>query len=151
MLAFHETDNLSEYVLHELCGQDCFNVERAAYFLDNPEFDVFKGIAGYDASNRCTSCPWRDPRSFNEHVGACTFSRKVRDVKTSSLATDERRRSYAQVLSKQLDIKHPAVYTLPLKHGNCGVFIVEHNPEYHKISDEYIERGLSLMGFCPVF
>src|SRR5689334_1067630 len=48
ILASHDIENLTELVLHELCDKKCLDLERAAYFVDNPDFNFFRGITGID-------------------------------------------------------------------------------------------------------
>ena len=47
MLSLKGQENVTEFVLHELCHKNCFNLDKAAYFVDNPDFDCLKGMAGF--------------------------------------------------------------------------------------------------------
>ena len=55
ILSLHGHDNITELILHELCNEQCFNLEKAAYFIDNPDFDCFKGVAGHCRSQALRS------------------------------------------------------------------------------------------------
>ena len=46
MLQLHGRDNVTDFVLHELCSKNYFNIPKAAYFIDNPAFNCLKGIVG---------------------------------------------------------------------------------------------------------
>ena len=37
MLSLKNQENITEFVLHDLCNKKCFNLEKAAYFVDNPD------------------------------------------------------------------------------------------------------------------
>ena len=37
--------NIPEFVLHDLCHEDCFNLKKAAFLVDNPDFDSLQGVA----------------------------------------------------------------------------------------------------------
>ena len=47
LLSAQHVDNVAEFVLHERSHENCFNLRRAAYFVDNPDFNCLKGIAGF--------------------------------------------------------------------------------------------------------
>ena len=40
---------MSEFVLHDICNPNCFNLQKAAFLVDNPDFDCLKGVAGFSA------------------------------------------------------------------------------------------------------
>ena len=47
MIDVHGRDNISEFILHELCSEPCFNLRKAAYLVDNPDFNCLRGVAGF--------------------------------------------------------------------------------------------------------
>ena len=75
------TYNVPEFVLHELCNEKCFNVHKAAYFVDNPDFDCLKGVAGINHEEGVIKDDiWSDPDRFSEKMKASPFNQKVRSV-----------------------------------------------------------------------
>lgn len=54
MLSVHGLSNATEFVLHELCQSSCFNLKKAAYFVDNPDFDRLQGVAGFNKEEEYT-------------------------------------------------------------------------------------------------
>src|SRR5437016_735872 len=79
IINLHHRENLAEFVLYELCDSNCFNFHRAAYFVDNADFDCIKGIAGFD-SKECFNKNriWKDPDGFSEHMKNASFNSQVR-------------------------------------------------------------------------
>lgn len=152
MIQYHDLPHLSQLVLHSLCDEQGVQLKKAAYFLDNPEFDMFKGIAGYHEKEQCSSCPWQQPEALKAHQHTGNFNTQVRSIMSKSFASDEARQASAQALARQLGMNCSAVYTVPLRHGNSGILMVEHDTTYHKqVWDEQLPRGLALLGYCPVF
>ena len=50
IVALEGLEHTPSFVLHELCNESAFNLSKAAFFIDNPDFNHFKGIAGFDAA-----------------------------------------------------------------------------------------------------
>ena len=46
ILSHSWNENMSEFVLHEICNQSVLTT-KAAFLVDNPDFDCLKGVAGY--------------------------------------------------------------------------------------------------------
>ena len=44
MLSVHDLDNATEFVLHELCNEGCFNLHKAAYFMIIQILIYLKGL-----------------------------------------------------------------------------------------------------------
>ena len=86
ILSLHDIDNVTEYVLHSLCVEDCLNLSKAAYFIDNPDFDCLKGVAGFNKQEETYTydVPLNDHNHFREHVSNCAFNKKVRDISAPS-------------------------------------------------------------------
>ena len=49
IVSLNGAENLTEFVLHDLCQSRCFNLPKAAYFVNNPDFNCIKGVAGVHA------------------------------------------------------------------------------------------------------
>ena len=152
MLAIHGISNLTEFVLHELCNQDCFNLDCAAYLIDNPDFDCLKGIAGFSKSE-CSDLPdvWDQPEKFSQHMKTSNFNNNVRKINNKSILKCGQ--SYDSALSevaRNLNLGHPVYYSWPMKHDNHGILIME-RANHEPTLDQHILKGLSFLAFCPVF
>jgi hypothetical protein len=153
MLSFYHTGNIVEFVLHELCDESCFNLDKAAYFIDNPDFDCLKGIAGFSLDERYTdhATIWDNPDRFASHMQKCLFNQEVRRIeqtslKRSTLSEEQILKALAQKLD--LDSTTSKYYIWPIKHGNYGVLIFQRTRESNGI-DEYMPSAFHLLGFCP--
>jgi hypothetical protein len=153
MLSIHGAENTTEFVLHELCQPTCFNLKKAAYFIDNPDFDCLKGVAGFSNEEQYvnnTHC-WSNPHEFTKHMQSCAFNTKVRGITRPSaqrgnIAPD----SLVAELAPQLALNAPYVLSWPLKHDNQGVLIFE-RVDGKETFDDHMLHGLHLLAFCPVF
>jgi hypothetical protein len=145
ILALCGEEHTSEFVLHELCNQQCFNLLKAAYFVDNPDFDCLRGIAGYNQEEHEVG-----KQDFPAHLTSCQFNKKVQSVARSSCKKSKKRESeFLDELSRELMIKNPRYYSWPLKHDNVGILIYEISSESEDLSD-CIQDGLHLLGFCAL-
>ena len=154
MISVHGAKNLSEFLLHELANESVFNLEKAAYFVDNPDFNTLKGIAGYNKNERCTQYAdiWNQPELFTDYMAKAKFNNIVRAVSRPSVKhNNANEASVVNELAEYLGLKDPKYYTWDMKHGNHGILVVEHsNTESEKELEEHVRRGACLLGFCPV-
>ena len=73
----HGLENITEFVLHDLCHRSCFNLNKAAYFVDNPDFDCLKGIAGFHHDEVYPGEDiWFNPQAFSDHMESASFNKK---------------------------------------------------------------------------
>lgn len=152
MIKLHGTENVTEFLLHNLGQQNCFNFSKAAYFIDNPDFDHFKGIAGFsqEESYQPKINHWSEAEDFSRHMEQATFNKKVRDVCRCSIKKNKmKEEEVIQDLSNELRILNPQYVVWPIKHDNHGLFLFEKNAE--ETVEEHLESALQLFGFCPVF
>lgn len=158
MVTAHDRERLIEFVLHALCNADCFDMKKAAFFIDNPDFHCFQGIAGFEdehayASDHLadSSAHWDKPDEFCDHMQRSEFNKKVRSVQLPSLAVTQGKERILEELATQLGLIHPAIYRFSLKHNNDGLVLAEHNEPLTDEVKEYVPRGMSLLAFCPIF
>lgn len=152
IVSIHGQDNVSEFVLHDLCDTNCFGIQKAAYFVDNPDFDCFRGVTGYNHANRYPGdIYWQQCDDFSCHMQDCAFNKDVRSVtrtshKRNNIATE----AVVDELAHQLAFTNPQFYTWPMKHANSGLFMYE---TYEGMSelDDHMKNGLHLLSFCPIF
>ena len=153
ILSLSDVDNVTEYVLHSLCDEGCLNLSKAAYFIDNPDFDCLKGLAGFNKDEEIYTCDTvlNDEVHFREHMDSCAFNKKVRAINLpSARKLVESQDKCVQRLATILGIRNPMYHTWTIKHDNYGLLIFERAPiEDHTLQQEFL-KGLSLLGFCPV-
>lgn len=152
MLAIESMDNITEFVLHGLCNKDCFDLERAAYFVDNPDFDCFKGVAGFVKSehDRDWDNIWSNPEAFSSSMQKSNFNQKVRTYLSRSVASSNKNlEDLIQEIGKELGFQNPSACSWDMKYFNKGFLVYEKNGD--KDFDEHFLSSLYFLSFCPVF
>ena len=153
MLLLHGRDNVIEFVLHELCHEQCFNLEKAAYVVDNPDFNCLKGVAGFARSEAYEkeADVWKNPDAFSAHMQSSPFNQKVRSFEKESLckkgASDD---AIVSEVAQNLGLDHPSYYAWDMKHDNRGVLVYQ-KCDQEECDCNYLLDGLCMLGFCPVF
>lgn len=154
MLQLYGRENVAEFILHELGKQNCFNLERAAYIIDNPDFNCLKGVAGYAREEELSLSEkdiWDDPDAFSDHMKNCSFNCKVRELSKESCVKkglDDKR--IVEEVAADLGFENPSFYAWPLKNDNHGILLYQKH-EQEECDCNYLLDGLCLIGFCPVF
>lgn len=155
MLSIHGRDNVASFVLFDLCHENGFDLKRAAYFVDNPDFNCFKGIAGvhrdeHHIHQNCCNI-WESPDHYTTLVADSMFNKTIRDVERESI---ERNKQSAKdtiyMLASDLDFKNPAFYTWPMKHENRGYFLFDNTSSAPSELDEHFTECMHLFSFCPI-
>jgi hypothetical protein len=146
-------DALTGAVLHQLCHEGCFDLPKAAYFVDNPDFDMIRGVAGISRDQVYVADvehPWRSPDTFFKTLDESVFHKQVK----SFCSLSGRRNNHfdsevLQQITTQLHFDHPEYLTWPMKHDNHGILVFECSD--HVANDkEHMLNGLSLLGLCPI-
>ncbi len=153
ILSLNDRENITEFVLHDLCGQDCFNLEKAAYFVDNPDFDCLKGVAGFSRVEAYPdSCNiWETPKAFSVHMSKAPFNQKVRNMYKESMKKSHKKDDViASEIAQDLGFENHTFYSWDMKHYNHGILIFERE-NINKEHDKYLLNGISLLSFCPIF
>lgn len=144
--------NLVEFVFHELCHEDCLNVHKAAFFVDNQDFNCLHGVVGIDKAEPFSSANiWQAPDDFSDYMKAVAFNEKVRKIQCasdSSLSQPES--ALIKQLGKELGMNNPKYCLLPLKYDNKGIFLYE-TSDKHAIEEADLINGLSFLFMCPLF
>jgi hypothetical protein len=137
ILSIHDHNYVAHAVLHELCHPTCFDLPRAAYFVDNPDFDIMRGVAGIARDEvQCEiACAWNQPDTLSEQLQKSSFKDKEKQV--------------VDQLAQELHIEHPDYIMWPMKHDNHGLLIFEH-PKTRSWDREHLLNGLHLLSFCPI-
>ncbi len=153
ILGLHGRDNVVEFVLHELGRQECFDLEKAAYVIDNPDFDCLKGVAGFQRPEAYSlkSDIWTDPDSFSEHMKQSKYNNEVRCYhRNSGVKNGQKDEAIVKEVAQALGFDKPFYYSWDMKHDNHGILLYEKRDSADCDCD-YLLEGLCLIGFCPVF
>lgn len=145
----HELENLSEFVLHELCSGPCLHINKAAYFINNPDFKVLRGVTGYhkQASQIYVQDAWNNQKQFVASMKDSSFNQKVRSNVLENFEQGRKSEKYSvEKLADQLEITNPAYHVWNLKHANQGLLIYD----AQHMQDHLLE-SLYYLSFCPVF
>jgi hypothetical protein len=155
MLQLHGLDNVTDFVLHELCSASCFNIPKAAYFIDNPAFNCLKGIVGVSGQElQGFDNIWTQPEQFIYTMAQSPFNQKVRAFNYESRKNrGHAEQAMAETIAKELDFNDYGFYSWDMKHDNHGFLVCEKNsnPEHEHPHEEFMVDGLSLLSFCPVY
>lgn len=152
MMKHHGTTNLMEFVLHGIC-QEGFGITKAAYFVNNPDFDFLKGMAGYyhPESYSAKNTMWDEKESFTSCMLTSDFNQKVRQLHGKSFEKGNQSEiETIKKLSSILEFTTPCYHTWDVKYDNHGLFMFE-VPENRAHVDDHLYDFLHLLGFCPVF
>lgn len=153
MIQHHHRDNLSEFVLHDLCSEQGFKIRKAAYLINNPDFACLKGIAGYYNPEMFLGESWQNPKDFTSHMLKSPFNQHVRLFMDTSLPTINSKdfsKKQLQGIVDYLEIEDAAYHTWQSKHNNQGLFIFE-RPQDEIVHQEHLYNFLHMLSFCPVF
>ena len=154
MLLLHGLDNVTEFVLHELASKHCFDLKKAAYFIDNPDFNCFKGVVGFlkeEAFSEGDSI-WTSPAAFSLHMRQAAFNKAVRAMSKMSLKNSHTSDEEASAsIAHDLGFNNYKCYSWPLRHDNHGLLLVECAPDHDEVVDRHLKNGATLLSFCPLF
>lgn len=154
MLSLHGVENVTEFVLHDLCQENCFNLNKIAYFVDNPDFNCTKGVAGFSRDEELKSCDilWNQPKQFSDQMRLSPFNQRVRGLSQCSLKSlSDSHDEVAKNLAQELGFKNYAHCSWGMKHDNHGFVLYEKANLQDIHIDDHILNGLSLLSFCPIF
>lgn len=154
ILSLHTVENVPAFILHGLCDKNCFDLHKAAYFVENPDFDFIKGIAGFhkDESYSNIDHIWNNPTDFSKFMKSSQFNNKVRLFNCNSIKRVNT--SYEHLvdqISQEMGFSNPCHCTWDMKHDNLGLLVYEKNSiDNSQLFDEHFLNSLYLLSFCPV-
>lgn len=154
ILSLEGSENTPAFVLHELCNEQCFNLSKAAFFVDSPDFNYIKGVAGFNDQEAFKDAHgmWQNPHAFIDHLQQASFNQSVRNYSGHSIKrTEAGSEDLIASIAEKLGIQNPAFYTWDMKHDNHGFLIYEKNEARLQGIEEHLENSLYLLSFCPVF
>ncbi len=154
ILSLHGRDNVTDFVLHDLASKSCFNLAKASYFVDNPDFDHLKGVSGYSETqsfehpNRI----WEHPDVFTNHMQGSPFNKQVRSfIRTSPKKESSNAQDIVTVIAQELSLDNPNYITWDMKHDNHGFFVYENSNGQDEWTKEDLINALYLVSLCPKF
>ena len=155
MMAYnHSLDNLSAFVLHDLCSESCFNINKAAYFVNNPDFNCLRGIAGYSRpeSYQADHLTWDHPKGFTSHMNGSSFNQQVRNIEDVNfqLGTASENEKI-EMIADTLKIQDPMHHVWNAKHDNHGLFVYEKPQGDLSHLDDHLLDYLHSFSFCPIY
>lgn len=144
--------NISEFVLHDLCHQDSFNLKKAAFLIDNPDFDCVQGVAGFSAQETyAVDKMWNEPSYFTEFMQTSPFNQKVRSFCVCSVKRNGHSYTpFVDQVAEQLELRQPAYSIWDMKHQNHGVLVYEKEDLDQDLFDNHFINSLYLLSLCPV-
>jgi len=152
VLSLHGVEHVTEFVLHDLCNESCFNLQKAAYLVDNPDFDCLKGVAGFSAREAYDKdIIWETPELFMAHMQKAPFNQKVRSImQTSMVKSRKSDEETTALIGNYLGLAKPSFCSWPMKHDNQGILIYEVEIGC-PVSPDILKNGACLLGFCPIY
>lgn len=152
MLQMHGQQNITEFVLHELSNNQCLNFQKVAYFVDNPDFDCMKGVAGWNRDECKISCNiWQNPEEFSKVMSGSLFNQQVRNFSSSSLKNKSSDEEIAAVIAKNFNMSSYGYCSIGVKHDNHGILVYEPQITNASVKSEDVVAGLSLLGLCSIY
>jgi len=154
ILSRHDIDNMAEYVLYELCNNACLELDQAAYFVDNPDFNQFRGIAGVSRKECPVEryCIWDDSEKFCMMMRNSSFNTKVKNIAMPSQKNSKQTESeFVEQIIKQLAFTNHDFHVLDIKHGNRGFFMYQPTGGHSKELSDLVADAVCFLGFCPLF
>jgi hypothetical protein len=152
MVGLHGRDNITEFVLYALCQKNCFNLPKAAYFVENPDFSCLKGMTGisHDELFDENISIWDNPNDFSFHMQQAPFNLEIRHLEYPNIHQNNTIQEVLEELAQTLQFDtNYQVRSWPMKHDNRGILLYKTSPD--ELTDEHLVDGLHLLSFCPVF
>ncbi len=153
ILSNRDIDGLAHVVLHAIGHDSHLGLNRAAYLVNNPDFNRLQGVAGF-SKDECRfhdSDVWENPSAFSKRMEKAPFHQKIKTVVRQSFHKNMSPVHHAQLLSQELGMKMSDVHVWDTKQGNHGIFIFEEGARAvcRKI-DGLLEQIAALLELCPI-
>ena len=149
----YDLHDLPTLVLHHVGHEESFGLKKAAYFIDNPDFNHFQGIAGFTTSECKLHHPtlWKSPTSFNENKKTARFHKSVEQFADESLSKKSKisPESKLKKIAKELGLTSFDFFSWTLKYGNTAFLLFESGKKLSKQEKELLEHAVSYLSFCP--
>ncbi|MFI5332861.1 MAG: hypothetical protein ACHQVS_02040 [Candidatus Babeliales bacterium] len=152
IIQLHGNEYLPEFVLHELSHEQCFDLSKVAYFVDNADFNCMKGVVGIDRAHHYGESIWDNPQDYISYMRSAPFNAMVRTIETCS--GKRRAKSHeelAETIAHDLGFTNYGLCSWSLKYDNDGFIMYEKARPADTFADDYLVKGLHLLSFCPIF
>jgi len=151
IIAVHGLSNATEFILHALCKESGLPVQRIAYFVDNPDFDWCKGVAGFASEEQeCSdSDVWKDFDYFTRVMQEAPFNQKIRSLSSPSFGP-QGISEFRERIKQELPFNDPVCFSSGIKNDNIGILVVDELPDQDSFEESLHSAGC-LLGMCPVF
>ncbi len=155
ILQYYDIDGLSQLLLCEIGRDRTFGLTKAAYFVDNPDFDHFMGVAGYcqDECGIDEEDVWDDPHHFLERLAEVEFNNKIKGITETSVHRkhlDLQDKEEILELGRKMGMKNPHYFVWNMKHDNHGVLIYEHDNTVCEWRKSLLENIAAILSLCSV-
>lgn len=158
IICHQHIDNLAHAVLHDIARPSSFGLRKAAYLVDNPDFDCLTGVAGYSseeytAANKANlDHIWDNPQEFLHNIGQTPFHERVKNFSACSLRLRDKsadREAAINEIARALGIQNPVVIDWDMRHENHGVLIFEQTEKVqHK--QTLLASVAAFLGLCAI-
>ncbi len=156
ILKNHSLDGLSQMILHELGHGNAFDLKKAVYLVDNPDFDRLVGAAGFhcDECKHHKSDLWDSPHTFTKDMELANFHNEVRNIMCNSINLQEKNLKNLndckelENISKNVGISNPDFISWNMKHGNHGILLFEKPEKLEDSSRGLLENSTALLSLC---
>lgn len=152
ILVSQEHDHVVDIVMHQLCSNTGLDVHKAAYFVDNPDFDCLHGVTGYCSDEMGKyQCDWSDREKFAHTIVNTPFNKDVKSLRYKSMKrTGKLDDDVVKDIAQKLKIQNPGYCSWDMKHNNHGIFVYQKQdiPDHMQNS---VHDAVCLLGFCPLF
>lgn len=151
-----DVDGIAQMVLHEISHDTSLDMQKISFFVDNPDFDCLKGVAGYsleESSHVRDRDPWQHPKDFIKSTEKSEFYSSVKKFLKSNIERAGAQCSKKELaeIGKNLGMKSPQIHTWPMRHGNHGVLIFEEGDQQMcKKTPAILDKITALLGLCSV-
>ena len=147
------TDNIAELVLCDLCNEESFDIKRAAFFVDNPDFNILKGVAGFfkTEGHKSWSPDWDNHEEITVIMKRSPFNQKVKHFTSNSpKKNNQSLNEIVSQIAKEFEIPAYSFISLGLKHGNHGLFVYENNRPEADLINHHLADILHVLGYCQI-
>lgn len=131
ILQNHHLDGLAQLILLHLANPECFALQKAAYLIDNPDFNCLKGVTGTfeNEALKFDYTWWQSAEKILEQTQkASIFHNRVRSLLLPSLKPDAEKSDSIQQLATFLEFdQQPKICSWPMKNNNRGILLYQPN------------------------
>jgi hypothetical protein len=129
ILKHTHTIGLTDLLLGHLASEHYFNLKKAAYLLNNPDFDCVKGMAGIEKCDTNNwKNPWDNPLEHTAILENSAFNKKIKSFSGHGLFKHSPQEDTPRIIKyaeEHLALENPVFIGWPGKHGNYGIFFCE--------------------------